>query len=43
LREHLGFELTWKEYEERGHLVSEPEGVDDLAAFVKERMAAGPD
>ncbi|OAR01618.1 hypothetical protein LLEC1_00463 [Akanthomyces lecanii] len=32
----LGFNVQWHEYEDGGHWVNEPQGVDDLLAFIKE-------
>ncbi|PVH86037.1 alpha/beta-hydrolase [Cadophora sp. DSE1049] len=42
LREDLGFKVKWNEYEEGGHWVNEPQGVDDWATFPEERIAARP-
>ena len=33
--EGLGMSVTWKEYEVGGHWVKEPEGFDDIVAFLK--------
>ncbi|KAI0381410.1 lysophospholipase II [Hypomontagnella monticulosa] len=37
LRIHME-EVEWKEYEEGGHWVNEPEGVDDIAGFLRANM-----
>ncbi|TVY34261.1 Acyl-protein thioesterase [Lachnellula occidentalis] len=33
--EHLGFEVTWKKYEEGGHWIHPKHGVDDISAFLR--------
>ncbi|CAJ2503324.1 Uu.00g107180.m01.CDS01 [Anthostomella pinea] len=33
-----GLQVHWKEYEDVGHWINEPEGVDDMVAFMKQRM-----
>ena len=38
LEEDLGFEVDWKLYEDGGHWVNEPKGVDDIVAFLKTVM-----
>ncbi|KAE8449713.1 hypothetical protein EG329_007488 [Mollisiaceae sp. DMI_Dod_QoI] len=40
LRE-LGVEVTWKAYEDGDHWINEPEGVDDIVAFLKDRLQIG--
>ncbi len=35
----LGFGVTWHEYEDGGHWVNEPQGVDDMVAFIKANWA----
>lgn len=32
----LGFEVTWKEYEQCGHWIKEPTAYDDIVAFLEE-------
>jgi predicted esterase len=34
----LGFEVTWKQYEDGGHWINEPEGVDDIIAFLNNQI-----
>lgn len=34
--EKLGMAVTWKEYEDGGHWINEPQGVDDIVAFLRE-------
>jgi lysophospholipase II len=34
LRQQLGMDVTWRSYEEGGHWIKEPEGLDDLVAFL---------
>lgn len=34
----LSIPVTWKEYEDGGHWVNEPQGVDDLVEFIKEAV-----
>ena len=31
----LGFQVIWKEYKDGGHWVQEPQGINDLAAFLE--------
>lgn len=33
--ESLGFNVCWNAYEEGGHWVNEPKGIDDMATFIK--------
>ena len=30
-----GFSITWKEYEDGGHWINEPRGVDDIVSFIQ--------
>lgn len=32
--QHIGLEVTWREYEEGGHWFNEPKGIDDVVAFL---------
>jgi lysophospholipase-2 len=32
--EKLGMEVSWKQYEDGGHWINEPQGVDDLVLFI---------
>ena len=34
--ERIGIRVTGKEYEDGGHWVNEPQGVDDIAGFIQE-------
>ncbi|KAN0099690.1 alpha/beta-hydrolase [Hyaloscypha variabilis] len=34
----LGFKTIWKEYEDGGHWINESQGVDDVIAFLKDRL-----
>jgi len=34
--EALDFNVTWREYEEGGHWVNEPQGVDDMVTFLQQ-------
>ncbi|KAI0439841.1 lysophospholipase II [Xylaria telfairii] len=34
-----GFEVEWREYNEGGHWVNEPQGVDDMVQFLSKHMA----
>lgn len=34
----IGFPVTWNAYEEGGHWINEPQGVDDIAAFLCEKV-----
>jgi predicted esterase len=36
--EKLGMAVTWKAYEDGGHWVNEPQGVDDVVAFLQKIM-----
>jgi lysophospholipase-2 len=36
--EKLGLRVSWKAYVDGGHWVNEPQGVDDITAFLQERM-----
>lgn len=36
--QHLGFDITWKEYEDGGHWINSKHGVDDMAAFIGKIM-----
>ncbi|TVY15033.1 Acyl-protein thioesterase 1 [Lachnellula arida] len=38
--EKRGLDVTWKEYEDGGHWINEPQGVDDLVAFLQ-KVALG--
>jgi predicted esterase len=33
----FGMEVTWKAYEDGGHWINEPQGVDDIVSFLKTR------
>jgi hypothetical protein len=33
--ENVGFDVTWKEYEDGGHLIHLKYGVDDISAFLR--------
>jgi lysophospholipase-2 len=33
----LGASVSWREYEDGGHWVNEPQGVDDMVAFLSEK------
>jgi len=37
-----GMEVTLRVYEDRGHWVNEPEGIDDLFAFIDRLTRMGP-
>lgn len=39
--EELGFEVVWKHYEDGGHWIQEPRGVDDMVAFLHEKVRVG--
>lgn len=34
----LRFDVQWKEYKDGGHWINEPQGVDDIASFIKKGM-----
>ncbi|CZR57785.1 uncharacterized protein PAC_07674 [Phialocephala subalpina] len=36
--EYLNVATTWKEYEDGRHWVNEPQGVDDIVQFIKEKV-----
>jgi len=38
LEEVLGFDVTFKAYKDGGHWVNEPQGVDDIVAFVRKHV-----
>jgi predicted esterase len=38
LEEVLGFDVTFQPYNEGGHWVNEPQGVDDIVAFVRKHV-----
>lgn len=38
----LRFQVEWREYEDGGHWVNEPQGVDDIARFINGRMLDKP-
>lgn len=38
LEEVLGFDVEWKTYEDGGHWINEPQGVDDIVAFLREKL-----
>jgi lysophospholipase-2 len=40
--EKLGMAVTWKEYQDGGHWVNEPQGVDDIVDFLKQCEGDGP-
>jgi lysophospholipase-2 len=37
----LGLAVTWKTYEDGGHWINEPRGVDDIVAFLHEKVGGG--
>lgn len=39
--EDLGLPVTWKSYEDGGHWINEPRGVDDIVAFLHDRAGVG--
>lgn len=36
----LGIQVKWEEYEDGGHWINEPRGVDDIVAFLDDKMPA---
>jgi lysophospholipase II len=36
--DHLGMTITWKSYEDGGHWINEPQGVDDIVAFLQKKL-----
>lgn len=36
----LGLEVNWNEYEDGGHWINEPRGVDDIVAFFEDKISA---
>lgn len=40
LEEDLGFDVDWKVYEDGGHWINEPRGVDDIVSFVRKVVNA---
>ena len=36
--EDLGFVVGWKEYDDGGHWIKEPQGVDDIVAFLEKKV-----
>lgn len=41
LQQQLGMKVTWKEYDDAGHWIKEPEGFDDFVDFLAGILVAG--
>jgi lysophospholipase II len=39
--ESLGFMVTWKDYQDGGHWINEPQGVDDIVTFLHDEVVQG--
>jgi lysophospholipase II len=39
--ESLGFMVTWKDYQDGGHWINEPQGVDDMVTFLHDEVVQG--
>ena len=34
----IGFDITWKTYQDGGHWINEPQGIDDVVAFLHDKV-----